>query len=124
MYNTFPLYMSQFLSLYPRMLCTTAAQLLGSGPAVAELHATVCVVINHAGTQGLSGLSATLTAYGPEGTSGVVWGRLRGDHGPFVTPKTATRRIASISHRKLPLLSLPPGSRQTQLGQKVYIFIT
>lgn len=51
-----------------------SGQLFGRGPAGAELHATACVVINHAVTVRLSGLLTTLAAWGP-GTSGAVWGR-------------------------------------------------
>lgn len=51
-----------------------SGQLFGRGPAGAELHATVCAVINHAVTVRLSGLLTTLATWGP-GTSGAVWGR-------------------------------------------------
>lgn len=69
------------LSLHKSIFCFVegdvlqcSGQLFGRGPVGATLRATACVVINHAVTLRLSGLSTTLAAWGL-GTSGGIWGR-------------------------------------------------
>lgn len=107
------LYESQYFSLQEGMFCSRAAHQPEPGP-----HAAACVVINHAVTPRLSGLSTTLSAWCP-GTSGDVWG----DHGTFVC-QGQRPDVSPQSHMPPTLPSLPPGSLQTQRGHKVYTLIT
>lgn len=103
-----------------------SGQLFCRGPGGAELHAPPRVVINHAVTLRLSGLSATLAAWGL-GTSGDVWGRRW--EGRVTMAHLSPRDRDQTCHLNLtsptsPPSSLPPGSLKTPPGQKVYTLIT